>query len=52
MVVGNGEYRTALHEFFGLTPGDSREIRAVRASNPSAGGAADVGAAALAHKIP
>jgi len=52
MVVGNGEYRTALHEFFGLTPGGAREIHAVRASNPSVGAAADVGAAALAHKTP
>jgi len=52
MVVGNGEYRTALHEFFGLTPGDSREIRAMRASNPSVGAAADVSAAAVAHQTP
>jgi alpha-beta hydrolase superfamily lysophospholipase len=52
MVVGNGEYRTALHEFFGLTPGGSREIRAVRASNASMGAAADVSAAAVVHTTP
>jgi len=52
MRIGNGEYKAALHEFFGLNFDSAVERRAARPSDSSGGAAAGLRAAAMPYKTP
>jgi alpha-beta hydrolase superfamily lysophospholipase len=52
MRIGNGEYKAALHEFFGLKLDGAPEVREVHSSGSLSGATASVRAAAILYRTP